>query len=127
MMGIERSEELPPADLPGGRREPCSPSGLRCYFAGKPSVLDVHAQISILDEEWNGLYEFIMSACSQPNDVCIEGMYLLGEVGYNNGGLVQENMQAIVQMLSSALQSSTLPVRVAASRVGMRERLEARR
>ena len=64
-----------------------------------------------------------MSACSQPNDVCIEGMYLLGEVGYNNGGLVQ----AIVQMLSSALQSSTLPVRVAASRVGMRERLEARR
>ena len=67
-----------------------------------------------------------MSACSQPNDVCIEGMYLLGEVGYNNGGLVQENMQAIVQMLSSALQSSTLPVRVAASRVGMRERLEAR-
>ena len=68
-----------------------------------------------------------MSACSQPNDVCIEGMYLLGEVGYNNGGLVQENMQAIVQMLSSALQSATLPVRVAASRVGTRESLEPRR
>lgn len=81
--------------------------------------------MSILDEEWNGLYEFIMSACTQPNDVCIEGMYLLGEVGYNNGGIVQENMQAIVQMLSNALQSPTLPIRVAASRVGTRKRIEA--
>ena len=48
------------------------------------SLCDIIAQVSILDENWPGLYDFVIAACSQPTDVCVDGMYLLGEVGYNN-------------------------------------------
>ena len=37
-------------------------------------------QVSALQEEWPELYPFLIAACRQNNAVCIEGLYLMGEL-----------------------------------------------
>ena len=52
-----------------------SASNVRC------AVGDVIAQIAYFHENWPELYPFIRNVCSQNDDRCIDGLYLLGEVG----------------------------------------------